>query len=100
MAEVKTKKHKELLLHGFDGGVLPPPSLNSVVEAFQRVKNELSKLGDDVLRLCEEYKKLPQKFPVPPKAGEYLRRLTPPPKPPVYAENFSSLPPGEDEVSS
>lgn len=82
MATFENPKNSNLLLHGLNGKMVPPPSLNGVLESMDKVQESLKELGKNVADLCEKYKEF-RKIPSPPKPSKYMIGLTPPPKPPV-----------------
>lgn len=82
MATFENPKNSNLLLHGLDGKMVPPPSINGVLESMDKVQENLKELGKNVVELCRRYTEF-RKIPSPPKPGEYMIGLTPPPKPPV-----------------
>ena len=82
MATFENPKNTQLLLHGLDGKMVPPPSLNDVLESMNKVQESLKELGKSVVELCEKYREF-RNIPSPPKPSEYMLGLTPPPKPPV-----------------
>ena len=99
MAAFENPKNSNLLLHGLDGKMVPPPSLNGVLESMDKVQESLEEFGKNVVELCRKYKEF-RRIPSPPKPGEYMIGLTPPPKPPVFSEFCPYLLDGRDRVSS
>lgn len=62
--------------------MVPPPSINGVLESIDKVQESLKELGKNVVELCRRYTEF-RKIPSPPKPGKYMIGLPPPPKPPV-----------------